>query len=441
MKSPESANLSRRVRLRAALALSLWALPAGAQYTAPGTPTAARPVPSKDTFQTKLKDSPWKAGPIRLTPWLGLQDASIINSLDNLGQTESKDFTLTIGAGLRGYLPAEPRVLWAAHALPEYVWWRDNEAKRSLNGRYGLALFVFFNRMTFELSQRRNEQQGFFSSELQALTTSQNDISTFSLDLDITNKLSLFGLASRQERRNEEDESIIFSALDRTEETGTIGLRYENQQGWTFELSHVDHSHKFAAEARALSNSGTSEVATIGLDRPGVGFRLTVAANDLKADEGSDFGTFDEATGAFDVLSKLHRRLAILGYLRRNQAYSIDGRYTQIVAERQGGRLHFDLSKVVLSLFAETGEDDFVVNSIDALDRLDDVTAYGATVHINLKGLSFSVRAARTEYDSNLDPFDRDVTSVNFGLKLNAISRFTSELGERLSLGSGDTDW
>ena len=413
----------------------------GTQYKSPGQPTDLRSRPSKDEFQLKLEKAPWKLGRFRVSPWLGLQDVSLVESLGNRGQTTGEDFTVTAGAGLRGYVPAGRKVIWAAHALPEYVWWEDNEAKRDLNGRYGLGLFVFFNRMTLELSQRRIDGQGFFSSEIQALNSSRQDVSTFNVDVELSPYVSLFAVASRQAYRNKETETEIFSALDREVESGMIGLRYENPRGWEIELSHVDRSSDFDLRARALSNSGTATTATIGLQRPATGFRLRVTANDREAAEDSDFGSFTETTGAFDTLWKPSPRFAVLGYARRELSYAVVTDYAQIVTERQGVSFNFSLGEAVVGLYSETGEDDFKAVSLLAPRRLDDVTAYGAVLLVELKGLSLSVRASQTEYDSNLDGFDREVTSLNFGIKLDAITRLTSELIDRLSLGRSDSEW
>lgn len=413
----------------------------GTQYRPPGAPAVLRPQPSRDEFKIKLENSPWKLGRLHVSPWLGLEDVSLVENLGNQGQSASEDFTVTVGAGLRAYVPASRKVIWAAHVLPEYVWWQDNEAKRDLNGRYGLGLFAFFNRMTLELSQRRIEGQGFFSSEIQALTSLRQDVSTFNLEVEISPYLSLFALATRQEHLNEETETETFSALDREVTNGTIGLRYENSWGWTVDVSHMDLSSDFAAQARALSNSGTATAATIGLDRSPILLNLSLAANDREAIEGSEFGSFTETTGAFDALWKPKTRLAFLGYVRRDLRYAVNADYTQIVAQRQGASVSFGLGDAVVGLYAETGEDDFAAVSLATRQRLDDVTAYGAALLVDYRGLSLSVRASRTEYDSNLDDFDREVTSLGFSIKLDVVTRLTSELIERLSLGRSDTDW
>ena len=445
MNARQAAHPLWGIHLYATSALILLALtvgaPASAQYTAPGTPIPTRHQPSKDEFQDKIKESPWKAGRLALSPWLGLRDFSVVTDLNRQEEDRGEDLTLTVGAGLRGYLPAGSKILFTAHALPEYVWWQDREEKRGLNGRYGLGVFGFFNRLTLELSQRRVEQQSFFSSEIQALTSSRNDVSTLHLDLELTPNLSLFGIATRQEYRNEETEIAVFSALDRTDESGSIGVRYQNPRGWTLELGFLDVSSDFATGARNLSNSGSAPQVAIGLDRQRIGFRLDLSFEDREADGASEFGRFNETTGSFAVLWQPSQRVGLLSYIRRAQAYSTNDSFTFFLEERQGARVHFKFDQVRLGLFGEIGEDDFEATSSGLFGRIDDVTAYGAELEVKLREVGFSVRATRSDYDSDFDRFDRDVTRVEFGVELEAISRFTSRLIDKLSLGSPGTAW
>ena len=82
-----------------------------------------------------------------------------------------------------------------------------------------------------------------------------------------------------------------------------------------------------------------------------------------------------------------------------------------------------------------------MANSLPTEKDLDDVIAYGANLHIELKGLSFKVQASHTEYESNFGGLDRDVTSVDFGFRFDAIDRFSSKLIDKLSLSRGETGW
>lgn len=448
MKARQIASRSWRSRqVPVVLTLAAWFAGAplcaqlGTQYTPPGTPAMLRPQPSKDEFKIKLENSPWKLKRLHVSPWLGLQDVSLVENLGNRGQSEGEDFTLTFGAGLRAYVPAGQKVIWAAHALPEYVWWQDSEAKRSLNGRYGLGLFVFFNRMTLELSQRRIDQQAFFSSEVQTLTSSRVDLSTFDVEFELTNKLFLFGRATRQERDSLETESPIFSELDREDRAGTIGLRYKSSGGWKIEISHVELSSDFATESRNLSNSGTSEVASLGLDRSKIALNLRLAAEDRTAGAGSDFGVFTETTGDLVATWTPNSRLGAQGYLRRDLTYSVDLDIAHILRQRQGASLSVGLGKSAVGFYIETGDDDFTPTSPAGPRRIDDVTAYGAALLVDFKGVTIDLNAVHTEYDSNLVGLDREVTTFSFSIQLDAITRLTSELIERLSLGRNDAVW
>ncbi len=423
------------------LALSAGA-PAVAQYTAPGTPIPARHVPTKSEFEDRVKESPWKAGPLALNPWAALRDVSIVTELSGQGETGGEDLTLTVGAGLRGYLPAGSKALFAAHALPEYVWWQDAEAKRRLNGRYGLGFFAFFNRLTLELSQQRIEQQSFFSSEIQELTTSRDDVSKLNLELEVGNNLSLIGIATLEDHSNVERENPAFSAFDRSDESALIGMRFKNPQGWTLELGYQDTSADFSDGARNLSNSGDFPLVSIGLDRSRIGFRLDLAFEEREADAGSEFGKFDDTTGSFNVLWKPSRKLDVLAYVRRTQNYSANDRYSYFLEERQGARCNFSFDRVRLGLFGEVGEDDFETTSPGRTgNRIDDVTAYGADLEVKLREVSFSVRATRTDRESGPGQADQDVTRLEFGVQLEAISRFTARLIDKLSLGSAGSQW
>ena len=237
-----------RTAVAAAVVAGWAAAPIGAQYTSPGSVATTSGVPSKEALDESVNSSPWKLGAVCFSPWLGLRDASFVTSRgiseraeDPEGDPDPQqqrqpssdtDFTVTAGAGLRAYLPTG-KVFFAAHALPEYVWWQDDENKRSFNGRYGLGVFGYFNRLTLGVSQRLNQQQDFFSSEIQELTSSRNDISQLNLELEAVRHLVIYGTAARLELSNQEDENETFSRLDREQEAFTVGLRYRSPRGWT----------------------------------------------------------------------------------------------------------------------------------------------------------------------------------------------------------------
>jgi hypothetical protein len=129
------------------------------QYIFPGN----LGLPTATTEQTLLKsmgDAPWRLGAVRVQPWLGLRDVAYIDNVFGSADDPQSDLTLTFGAGLKAYLPVGEKVVLAAHILPEYVWWRDNDQLSDWHYRYGAGVFGFFNRMTLEVKGHATEQQG-----------------------------------------------------------------------------------------------------------------------------------------------------------------------------------------------------------------------------------------------------------------------------------------
>jgi len=410
----------------------LTATVSGAQYISPGLAETTNTIPSEELFDNHINNAKWNVGSVRLSPWIGLRDASLVSTQNETGGTED-DFTLTVGAGLRAYLPTG-KFMWSAHALPEYVWWEDDDNKRGLNGRYGLGLFGYFNRLRLEVSQRRDERQGFFSPEIQELTTERIDASRVSVEVDVARNIEVFGVAELRSYESQEDESPIFPLLDRDEDVFTLGVRYRSPRGWTAGLGFEDRSTDFGANARNLSNSGTSELVELGWNGAQLSLRLAVAFRDLEADDGSAFGVFDTTTGSFEALWTASSRGDLLAYSRRYQTYSIDPRNAFSIAERQGARFNYGYDKFNVGFLAEIGEDEF--RSLNAaVERIDDVIAFGADVRFSLGdllGLSLSV--LYSDYDSNLPGFDRDVTNFGFAIQLGS-------LVDKLKLGLAGGDW
>ncbi len=430
--------VGRSIALALTLCVVTGEMPLMAQYTSPGALDKTDAIFEENRFKNSIQEAEWNLGPIRLRPWLGVRDASFVKFQDNAVGSQDlaseDDFTVTVGAGLRGYLPTG-KLIWSAHALPEYVWWDKNEDKRGVNGRFGAGVFGYFNRLRFEVSQRRLEEQDFFSSELQELTSQRNDISRASLEIDVARRLELFAVGKLTERESQETESDIFPLLDREEESVTVGLRYRSPHGWTAGAAFEDSSTEFPIGARQLSNSGTSELVLLGYEGSQFSFRLNLAFRDLEADAGSEFGVFDETTGAFEALWSPSARSTLLAYSRRDQGFSVDLGATYSLTERQGVRFSFDVGKAVLGLVAEIGEDEFATVGTGSIDRIDDVTDLSAELQLQVADLvNLSLRVRFAEYDSNLDAFDRDVTTIGLSLQLGSLI-------DKLKLGETGGDW
>ncbi|MCP4655171.1 MAG: hypothetical protein GY856_07100 [bacterium] len=95
-------------------ALTLWvaaawvaAAPLGAQYIPPGSTTPGTEIPNQENLNDQVEEARWRLGAIRLSPWLGVRDASFVVTTDEQNEQQD-DFTASVGAGLRAYRLAVP---------------------------------------------------------------------------------------------------------------------------------------------------------------------------------------------------------------------------------------------------------------------------------------------------------------------------------------------
>ena len=199
-------------------------------------------------------------------------------------------------------------------------------------------------------------------------------------------------------------------------------------------MAAEDLANDFAQGARDLSSSGTAAHLKIGFEDPRWEARLALASSSLDPDPGSELRPLDETTGSLELLWRPSRRLDFFAYARRSFQFSVDPASSHFIGERRGLRLRLLSRVVTLYLYGELGDDEFEPLA-GGPDRLDDATAAGADLRIELGRLaSLLLRAGRTEYDSNLDRFDRETTSFGFTVELGAIV-------ERLRLGERGGEW
>ncbi len=409
--------------------LPVIAAPLAAQYIPPGSTRHADELPyPEEEIRTGVDEAAWNLGGLRLSPWLGLSDLSLVRQRNELGE-ETSDLTATAGGGLRAYLRNGRKVVWAAHALPEYVYWQDESSRRRLNGRYGAGVFAHGNRLDLEASWRRSEQQSFYSSEVQQLTSRREDASRFVFDLVLAPRFSLAGGVRRTELRNLDD-AEIFERLDRDEEE--VFLRFfVRAAGWSFALGVDERATDFTQGARNLSHEGEAGVLYLGYEGGRFALRLEAQRLELTPRAGSLFAALETTTGHVETLWELTGDSSLFVYSRRRLDYSILGGVSNMLAERLGSRLSVGISALRLGLLVESGDDEYL-DLRGATSRLDEVYLYGATLSFGIRGFAVSFHALRSEYDSSLDAFDRDVTTWGFSFQLGKVRDFALGRGDRL---------
>lgn len=432
------------------LVLAAWLAAAAASaqspaFASPRTSVSRLSLPSKATLDDHIEDAPWRLGGVRVTPWLGLRHASsVVGTNIGDGSAENDDVTITAGAGLRAYLRSGPKVVWAAHLLPEYTYWADDPSRRRVNGRYGAGFFGYFNRLEVEVSHRLLEQQDFFSSEVQRLTPSRTENSRALFNLRLSARIWLNGGGERVRVTNLEDGSdTLFSQLDRTEDAVRAGLEYRGPTGWRLRLAGEDRSVEFQSDARPLSNATTSLLLGGGFLGNRFAFDLEIEEQQIEPDPGSLVPERDETLGAVRTVWKLSERGSALLYLQRTSSYALSTQASYFVSQRLGVVWQGQLGRAVtLTLFGETGEDDFRGVAGEGLGRSDDVVSLGTQLQLTLAQrarLRLDVR--HNDYSSSQPGVDRDATVLGIGIDILPFQRILERAFERLRIGDPGQDW
>lgn len=415
--------MHRPSRLFAALCLAL-SLPSAVyaqsgQYTAPGE-LGRDPVDRREALRRAVDEARWRLGPLRLDPWLALRELAWVEQ-----RGEDGDLTASLGAGLRGYVPVGSRLVLAAQALPEYIWWQDRDDARRLAGRYGAALFLHGNRLGLEIEALSSDQNGFVSSEVDRRAEVESENVAATLEIPLTSRMALFARAGRSDLEVTDDLPLDgdLSNLDRRTDSIEGGVRLRLGARLTVGLGAGSVETTFDAAARDRSNEGDFLLAELSWDRAKSGASVAVRKNDFRGAPGSELERFEETTWRAQLRWAPSRRMSWALYGQRELAYSVAAAEPFFVDERVGVRLGLPLgTRLAWTLFYEDGRHRFAGGG-----REDDVTSWGGGLGMPLgRRFRIDLSGRSTEVESALGGRVR-----------------TTELGFRagLSLGEDKSGW
>lgn len=416
--------------------LGLGATGAAAQYTVLGG-SAGPGAPEEETLRESVEEARWSVGPLRLQPWLGLRDVSYVRQQQSVsGEAAARDqLTVTVGAGLRAYAPVGSRVVWAAHALPEYVWWQDDESKDGLNGRYGMGFFGYANRLRFHLSHRLVEQQDFFSDEVQELTSTSAATSSVGAEVQVVRGIHVYGSWERQDIEGDAGDDVRFTLLDRVEDGWSAGVRLRSHRGWTLGVGVREAEGNFDDGARDLSFE--SEALTFDLAASVRRFQIDLRIEDaeLRPQPGSDLPPLEETFGDARLGFEPPGRVGYELFAQRQRSFSIFASRALVVTQEQGLRLFLELGRSWnLRLLGGTGTLD-AEGVAGAPSQSDEYDLWGATLAFTADRLgTLQLDFVQRSYDIGLLDGGREVSSLGLSLQLGA-------LAERLSVGGSQSNW
>lgn len=396
------------------------------QFTPPGG-LATVTVQNERAIEEAMANARWRLGAVRIDPWISVSDLAYVRE-DVLSATGEQieqgepDLTVTGSLGLRAFLRTGKRLYWAAHAIPEYVWWKDRKDERGWRGRYGFGAFFYSDRFTLEAKAARDEVQGIASEETDLRTDFATDRLALNVETRIAGAFSLAFSAQRSTPSYDRPSGFgpDFSGLGRREDALRATLRYRFPSRFTLGIGAEWTETRFDQGGSPLSNDGTAQILEASYDGPRFYVSAVYAERQLDPAGDSSFAGFDSSTGSVVVSLSPRGRLSPYVYWSRNLVYSIARGYQYSTADRYGVATDLKVGRrLQWRFFVEGGKLDFETSSSGAADRRDDFRGYGVDLAFQaFRRGSIAIGYVRTRYDSNLDAFDRELSSIQSRLNI-----------------------
>lgn len=415
-------------QVAASLLLASLATAASAQFTQYSRPGggdfAVARTSTSDVVAEALEEARWHWGKLAVEPWAALREVTYNDNVgrvpDNTGEKIS-DVNATIGAGLRAYLPGGAGLVWAAHALPQYVWWQDLEDRRHFGGRYGLGLFGNVGRTALDISLSLDDSTRFFSREFEDQVETETTLARADADFALGGGFSLFGSGALRQLRYGEEQGELqpLSTVDRDETVGRAMARYRPREGFLLGLGAEYSQAEFEEVGSVRDNSGTAPAFEARYLGRNIGFLADVVGRSLTFENGREGLDYDGVTGHVSLRLVTSPRWQPRVYWVRNLVYSFSEVWPYFLDEGVGLSFDGDLtSDLKLRLWVEDGDNEFVPLETTGPARIDDLVVTGGELVFTLGPGQLILGGYRTDYESNLPEFDRTVTVYRFGFVL-----------------------
>lgn len=397
------------------------ALPTAAQfvqYTPPGF-FEPRREETETILERHMSEARWRAGRLYLDPWIGMRDSGY---RDPVAGTDEGDLTVTLGAGIRGWLPVGSDFTIAAHLLPEYTWWQELSDRNRWNGRYGAGLFGNLGRTGVGLKVRLDDYASYFSREFEQQVNTRYEEVEGDLEILAWRELVVFlgGSLAAIDYDNEELPALpATSAVDRDEARATLGVRYEFGQTGAAGIGWEYTQAEFEPGPSDRSNSGAAPVLQLEFAGSQLFVDAHLAYRSLLAEDGSRFVDFDGVTGRAQLSWRTLDRLELQVFASNLLAYSLTDVWAYYEYKPVGLGIRWAFTDWArMRLFGETGSDEYSAFDEAGPARSDDFDTWGLEADFQLDRVGFAVGYSETDYSSNLPVYDRRIRRLGFQVGL-----------------------
>lgn len=408
-----------------ALAIVMSALPLSAQIGSDSVPQE-RIVPERELLERQLRESRTRLGPLRIQPIFNIRslgyDSNVFSSFD---EGETGDWTAVVSGGARVIAPVGRKVFLRGDGAAEYAWFHEQDLQRNLGWDSGASVLGLFNMMSAELSARSSETVGSLSSELDLPVIRQ--VATFQgrTEFHLLPRTSFFAEAESRDHDNELRTRDDFDLpdvelLDRRDSGWRAGARYEYSETVSLSLAAELTETEFDQRDRGLDNETTAFLAGARIARPL--YFINVSGGYRKVELTSRPVDYSTVTGSYFASRSLGRRTAVEIFGRRNIAYGLFENNPFFLETRNGAAGSVGLGRRLrIRAFAEGGNNDYPV-AVSAggpaeLGRFDRVRTLGGSLSLLVfRNAELIVQLSETEFDSNLEGFDRSVFRITSGI-------------------------
>ena len=114
----------------------------------------------------KLREAPWRLGPLRVQPSLVLSNAGVDSNVYYSSTEPVKDFTLTAGPAATVYLPIYRKLVLSVQGSPQYVWYSKTEQERTWNYYASGAVQLSLKSVFFSLDAKYSDARERWNTEI-----------------------------------------------------------------------------------------------------------------------------------------------------------------------------------------------------------------------------------------------------------------------------------
>lgn len=406
----------------------LWVHAAAAQLTS-DVVARERPLPKGEEIRRDLEDARLHLGPFRVQPQFFLRDFGYTNNVYGTSETDARsDVTASVAGGARFTLPVGPKMYLRGSALPQYTWYSRTVARRTSGGLYDSSVVALFNHLSLEAKGSLDRTVGIVNSELESPAVRQTNHLELNGEVDIFRRLSAYGTVAREQPQFRTEAGTANAAfdqlaqLDRHDSDALAGLRYRWKSYLAFTLAAEQTRSRFTIDPIARNNKSRAVQFGVRYDRPKGYANILVSTRRGTPLDGGSFLPYKHTTGSYFLSYSLTAPIELQLSGRQQIAYGVFAVTPYYLERRNGltliGRLG---NRIAVHALGETGSNDYAaaIGISPAQQRKDGVVTWGGGFTFRLfRSSQLLVDVSRTNYDSNVDSFNRSFYRIQTALSL-----------------------